>query len=393
MTTTYDTQGTAAALSSSNLITYSENFNQWDTNQHSIVIEGETDINGGLDAWRFEALNSGTFLSKGVNSLDRGTTYTQSIHVKYNGADAELEFNNSVHSTGNIFLVDSNGVTALTPSANRSVESLANGWYRISIKFTTSSSPLIEMLNSDVILNIEEELEGVYLFGAQLEAQESATDYIKTEGFIIEGTQAPAGSVAISSSSDSLIRTFKLDDSIGRIEFSFDGIIKTVYHDVFDCNKYNNEQALTIGLSATYAKTSRPVILSYVNKHGAKNTFAFTLKHKQEMQSKSNTFIRNVVDHTNLNRNKNLHSERKVMGTTKQSFTINTDFINEYYVEQIEELLLSEYVWALNPLIDDVYVPVIVTDKKILKKNHLNDKLIQYEVTYEMSGNYINITR
>ena len=81
------------------------------------------------------------------------------------------------------------------------------------------------------------------------------------------------------------------------------------------------------------------------------------------------------------------------MGNTKQTFTINTDYISEYYVEQIEELLLSEYVWALNPLIDNEYVPVVVTDKKVLKKNHLNDKLIQYTIAYEMASNYINSIR
>ena len=134
-------------------------------------------------------------------------------------------------------------------------------------------------------------------------------------------------------------------------------------------------------------------MLSYVNKQGAKNTFAFTLKHSQEMQSTSSNYTRNVTDYTNLNRNKNLHSTKKVIGNTKQTFTINTDYISEYYVEQIEELLLSEYVWALNPLIDNEYVPVMVTDKKVLKKNHLNDKLIQYTISYEMASNYINTMR
>ena len=294
--------------------------------------------------------------------------------------------------TQNIFNITSSGVTAQTPSSDRNVESLANGWYRISVTFTpivlSSIAP-----PSNLIVVIEEELEGLYIFGAQLEAQESALDYVETEGFIIEGVQDPVGNVRVSSSSEGLIRTFKLDCNVGRMELNLNGITKTIYHDVFDCNKYNNEQALSIGISSTYAKTSRPVILSYVNKHGAKNTFAFTLKHTQEMQSKSSTFHRNVTDYTNLNRNKSIHSTRKVIGNTKQTFTINTDYINEYYVEQIEELLLSEYVWARNPLIDSEYVPVIVTDKKVLKKNHLNDKLIQYTISYEMSGNYININR
>jgi len=38
-------------------------------------------------------------------------------------------------------------------------------------------------------------------------------------------------------------------------------------------------------------------------------------------------------------------------------------------------------------------VPVMVTDKKVIKKNHLNDKLIQYTIAYEIASNYINTTR
>ena len=389
--TTYDTQGVASTLKSSNLITYSENFNQWNSNGFSVVSNGVTDINGGTDAYELEATSSGTFISKTVGVLE-ATTHTQSIYVKYSGADAEIEFNNSEFSTGNVFNITSSGVTAQTPSADRNVESLANDWYRISVSFTPSS--LTQYIPpSSVIVVIEEPLESFYVFGAQLEAQTSATDYIKTEGFIIEGIQEPAGNILTSSSSQGLIRTFKVDDNVGRIELNLNGIDKTIYHDVFDCNKYNNEQAITLGVSSTYAKTSRPVILSYVNKHGAKNTFAFTLKHTQEMQATSSNYTRNVIDYTNLNRNKNLHSTRKVIGDTKQTFTINTDYISEYYVEQIEELVLSEYVWALNPLIDNEYVPVMITDKKVTKKNHLNDKLIQYTISYEMASNYINSNR
>ena len=135
---TYDTQGVASTLKSSNLITYSENFNQWNSNGFSSLTSGITDPNGGTDAYEFAATNTGTFISTPVGALE-ATTYTQSIYVKYSGADAEIEFVNSEFSTGDIFIVASSGVTAQTPSADRNVESLANDWYRISVSFTASS--------------------------------------------------------------------------------------------------------------------------------------------------------------------------------------------------------------------------------------------------------------
>jgi len=77
----------------------------------------------------------------------------------------------------------------------------------------------------------------------------------------------------------------------------------------------------------------------------------------------------------------------------KQSFTINTDYINEYYVQQLEELILSEYVWASIPHVSSGLIPVTITDKKIAKKNHVNDKLIQYTFTLEVARDYINTIR
>tara|TARA_R110002153_G_scaffold41530_1_gene118414 strand:- start:206 stop:412 length:207 start_codon:yes stop_codon:yes gene_type:complete len=66
----------------------------------------------------------------------------------------------------------------------------------------------------------------------------------------------------------------------------------------------------------------------------------------------------------------------------------------EYYVEQMEEILLSEYVWTLLPSVDGSdYQAVNVTTSEIGKKNHLNDKLIQYSFSIEVAADYINTLR
>ena len=89
-----------------------------------------------------------------------------------------------------------------------------------------------------------------------------------------------------------------------------------------------------------------------------------------------------------------LHVSRKRILNSKQSFTINTDWMPEYYVKQIEELLLSEYVWALIPTVDaNVYQSVNITTNNMSKKNHLNDKLIQYTFSLETAADYINTIR
>ena len=171
----------------------------------------------------------------------------------------------------------------------------------------------------------------------------------------------------------------------------------TVYHDLFDCNKYNTPLPVdSVGYTRPLyynADLQRPVILSYVNKYGAKNTFAFTLKHTEDVTSTSESFNRNVVNYGSLSSSNVKHSSRKLVKASKQSFTINTDYLNEYYVNQLEELILSEYVWASIAHVSSSLIPVTITDKKIAKKNHLNDKLIQYTFTIEVARDYINTIR
>lgn len=196
-------------------------------------------------------------------------------------------------------------------------------------------------------------------------------------------------------SSNTIIQTLLLDDTIASVDFDLDGRLATLHHDIFDCNKYNTPLVTAFGTIPTYynADLSRPVILSYVNKFGAKNTFAFTLKHTEEVMSTSESFKRNVVNYGSLDTVNVEHASRKLIKASKQSFTINTDYINEYYVKQLEELILSEYVWASIPHVSDSLIPVTITDKKISKKNHLNDRLIQYTFSIEVARDYINTIR
>ena len=99
------------------------------------------------------------------------------------------------------------------------------------------------------------------------------------------------------------------------------------------------------------------------------------------------------MNYSALNSGNGLHASRKRLTGSKQSFTINTDYIKEYYVKQLEELILSEYVWASIPHISTNLLPVNLQEKKIEKKNHLNDGLLQYTFNIVTASEYINTVR
>jgi len=223
------------------------------------------------------------------------------------------------------------------------------------------------------------------------------TDWIVTENYLVGAPLTYQYTPVLVGSSNTIIQTLLLTDNTVSVDFDLDGETATLHHDIFDCNKYNTPLPVdSVGYTRPLyydADLQRPVVLNYVNKYGAKNSFAFTLKHTEDITSTSESFKRNVVNYGSLSTTNVEHASRKLVKAAKQSFTINTDYINEYYVQQLEELILSEYVWASIPHVSSGLIPVTITDKKIAKKNHINDKLIQYTFTLEVARDYINTIR
>ena len=175
------------------------------------------------------------------------------------------------------------------------------------------------------------------------------------------------------SNSNQMVRNLVVNDTMSSVFFDFNGDGKGVIIDVLRCSKYE------------------AINLMYVNKYGMKTYFPFILKSIEKIKSSSDTFNRSLVDYNGLSSNSGLHASRKRITGTKQSFVLNTDWISEYYVKQLEEVLLSEYVWlvkgAENP------VPVNITTSTMEKKTHVNDKLINYSIELETASNYINTVR
>ena len=223
------------------------------------------------------------------------------------------------------------------------------------------------------------------------------TDWEVTENYKDGTTLTYQYTPVLVGSSNTIIQTLLLTEDTVSVDFDLDGETATLYHDIFDCNKYNTPLPVdSVGYTRPLyydADLQRPVVLNYVNKYGAKNSFAFTLKHTEEITSTSESFKRNVVNYGSLSTTNVEHASRKLVKAAKQSFTINTDYINEYYVQQLEELILSEYVWASIPHVSSGLIPVTITDKKIAKKNHINDRMIQYTFTLEAARDYINTIR
>lgn len=172
--------------------------------------------------------------------------------------------------------------------------------------------------------------------------------------------------------SDNQITETAIGTSATSVQKTEDAITYTVNIDRLPCSKYD------------VAK------LRYVNKFGGFSDFYFSLKSMETLQTSSDSFLRSLSDFSTLSNNNGLHANRKRIIGSKQSFRLNTDFIAEYYVKQLEELFLSEYVWLDY---DGDTIPVNIQSNTLEKKKHVNDKLIQYEFSVETAAEYLNMVR
>lgn len=216
-----------------------------------------------------------------------------------------------------------------------------------------------------------------------------ATSWTK-ETFISSGSTGAPSPILATDSSTGIITTSSLSASVERVRINANGVIHDIVVDRFDCNKWNNDDSLALNY---HIGNSRPVTLMYINKYGARNTLHFTLKRIEDISVSDSNFTRNTADMSNLNYGGGLHASRRKITGSKQSFTINSDYVPEYYVKQFEELIMSEYVWAKNRSVSSNFQPVNLTTKKLTKKTALNDGLIQYTFNYETASEYINNVR
>ena len=203
---------------------------------------------------------------------------------------------------------------------------------------------------------------------------------------ITNGTNGAYTIFASQTESDKMFQYVVANPGCDYIEFDFNGTIRRVYVDTFESTKYS--------CAILLSNVDRPVQVQYANKFGTRSYMTFSLKHIEEVSVSSSTFNRNVMDVGGLSNGSGLHASRRNITGSKQSFTINTDWINEYHVKQLEELIMSEYVWASIPNVGGGNLqPVNLKTQNLVKKNHLNDKLIQYTFKIETASEYMNTVR
>ena len=85
------------------------------------------------------------------------------------------------------------------------------------------------------------------------------------------------------------------------------------------------------------------------------------------------------------------HAKKTFNANATESIVLNTGFVNELMNPYFEELMVSEYIW-LTDSSANIY-PVNLKESSFAKKTSLNDRLINYTMSFEKSFSLVNNIR
>ena len=137
-----------------------------------------------------------------------------------------------------------------------------------------------------------------------------------------------------------------------------------------------------------------PIKVTFVNKFGAFQDLIFFKKSIDKTSVKGEEFKTAVFDLDTLTYKTYQHQRTQFMVQGTDSITMNTGYMPEDYNQVIEELMLSEQVWATFVTdTEELIRPVVPKTKSFTHKTQLNDKLIDYTIDFDIANNKINNIR
>lgn len=132
-----------------------------------------------------------------------------------------------------------------------------------------------------------------------------------------------------------------------------------------------------------------PIKCQFINKFGVIQAMYFFKKSVENITVEDDRYKKNIIN-SNASYDINEGQFQRFNLSSLTTMTLNTGFVNENFNETIEELLLTENCWIT---FEGTVLSAIPTTKQIAYKTSLNDKLVDYSVTFDFASDKINTVR
>lgn len=132
-----------------------------------------------------------------------------------------------------------------------------------------------------------------------------------------------------------------------------------------------------------------PIKCQFINKFGVLQTMYFFKKSTESLDITDSIFKRNIINSNASYNTGDIQSQRFDVKATR-NLVLNTGFVNENFNQTIEELFLTENCWITY---DGSTIAATPQNKSFTYNTSLNNKTINYAVTFSFASDYINNVR
>ena len=173
---------------------------------------------------------------------------------------------------------------------------------------------------------------------------------------------------------------------------------------------YDTTSFITI-LTSEIEECKYPVNkITFVNRWGAMQDLFFFKKSTESLDATRETFNRSIFEAravqldppetpgdacqesiTYNTYSTTAHAKKTFNANATESVVLNTGFVNELMNPYFEELMVSEYIWLTDSSAN--IFPVNLKESSFAKKTGLNDRLINYTMSFEKSFSLVNNIR
>lgn len=163
-------------------------------------------------------------------------------------------------------------------------------------------------------------------------------------------------------------------------------LVQTVYIKVSEFTEdyieiYKDDVLMTT-LLVTDEPRYEPLDIVFINKEGQIQTITFFKEKTDTLNITRESYESSTGQPIN-----GTHQFKNYNVNGRESFSMNSGFVNEDNNELFTQLLLSEKVWNIK---DNVYIPLNLGSETIEYKTRNKDRLINYKIDFKYSFNKIN---
>lgn len=135
----------------------------------------------------------------------------------------------------------------------------------------------------------------------------------------------------------------------------------------------------------------KPLKLQFLNRYGGTQDFYFFKNNNQSIEVKSSNYNTNTFFTYPTQPNPLVGQTRVYNKNGKHTIKGNTGWISEDYNEFIEDIMLSEWLYLSYEDKGTVWTSAVtLKDSSMQYKTHLNEKVINYELSFEVANSIIN---